>query len=166
MYICTNCGHISDKTPAITEIHPLGDGYAYEKLQSFECPCCHYEMDVAEKCRICGEIKSAEDKDFYGDVCEDCLKDKAKELDTVIECAKLCTSREKVKVNPFLVFMFAPETIDEILWDYFNNICTGETFGFLLKGIYQKKAEEWATADMSWFGETLEEVMKNEQNGV
>lgn len=163
MYICTSCGHISDESPTFTQVHPIGDGYAYETLQSFECPHCHREMDAAEKCQICGEVKSSEDVDFYGGICVDCLRDKAKDLDTVIECAKLCTSRDKVEVNPFLVYMLAPETVDEILWDYFKKCCMGKNFGLLLRDSYQKKAKAWATEDMAWFGDTLEEVIRREQ---
>ncbi len=166
MYICNRCGHIIDELPMYVEIHSFGETYAREILQNPICPCCRNEMDAAETCKVCGEIKSEEENDFYGGICDKCLADKAKDLETVIKCAKLDTNKEKVEVNPFLVFVFSPATIDEILWDYFNGICRSETFGFLLRGIYQEKAEEWAKDDFSWFGDTLEEVMKNEQKGA
>lgn len=166
MYMCTRCGYITDDPPIYAEMHPIGEGYAPEILQNLMCPCCRNEMDAAETCKVCGEIKSEEETDFYEGMCEDCVREKAKDLDTVVKCAKLCTAKEKVKVNPFLVFMLHPQTVDEILWEYFEKCCTSESFKFLLKDIYQRKAEEWATEDMSWFGDTLSEVMKNEQNGA
>lgn len=166
MYICTDCGHISHKAAAYNELHPMGDGLVYETLQSSECPNCRNDMDPAEKCKVCDEIKSAEDNMFYGGICDDCLREKAKDLDTVIRCAKLCTTKEKVEVNPFLTFMLAPESVEDILWDYFNKACSCEGLGQLLRGLYQKKAEEWAKEDLSWFGDTLEEVMRVEHNGA
>ena len=166
MYICTRCCQVTEDLSTFTQLHPCGDGYAGESLQSFDCPVCGYEMDKAEKCRICGEVKSAEEKDFYGGICEDCLRDKAKDLDTVISCAKTADTKETVKVDSFLVYMLHPETVNEILWDYFDKCCNSQAFGYLLKGAYTAKAEAWAMSDTSWFGETLEEVMKNEQNGA
>lgn len=166
MYICSGCGYISHETATYNEIHLIGEGIAYETLQSLECPFCHSDMDSAEKCSVCDEIKSAEDNMFYGGICDDCLREKAKDLDTVIKCAKLCASKETVKVNPFLTFMLAPESVENILWDYFNKACNCEGLGQLLRGLYQKKAEEWAKEDLSWFGDILEEVMKNEHHGA
>jgi hypothetical protein len=166
MYICTSCGYITDILKTYTEWHPYGDGHASETIADFYCPICRQELEQAEKCSICGEIKSLEDDVMYGGICDECLKDKAKDLDAVIECAKLDAEKQKVEVSSFLAYIFSPATVDEILWEYFNNVCKSETIGFLLKGIYQEKAEAWAKSDLSWFGDTLEEVMKNEQKGA
>ncbi len=166
MYICTRCGQVTEDLPTFTQLHPYGDGYAGETLQSFDCPVCGMEMDKAEKCLVCGEVKSAEDIDFYDGICEHCLREKAEDFDTVIRCAKHSPSKEKVEVDQFLVYMLHPESINDILWDYFEKRCNSQAFGFLLKGQYTAKAETWAVSDMSWFGEALSEVMKNEQNGA
>ncbi len=161
-YICTRCGHVKDELPYITEKHPYGDGYAEERLPDFSC-CCGGEYESALTCKMCGEAKSEADNYFYEDICDDCLKEKAKDLDLVTKCAKLCPNKEKVEVDSFLVFMLHPETVNEILWDYFNKCCNSQAFGFLLRETYAKKAEEWATSNLGWFAETLVEVMKNEQ---
>lgn len=162
MYMCTSCGYVADILNTYTEWHPYGDGHASETIADFYCPVCRQELEPAEKCSICGEIKSLEDDVMYGGICDECLKNKAKELDTVIECARFADEKQNVEVSSFLAYIFSPATVDEILWEYFNNVCKSETIGFLLKGIYQKKAETWARSDLSWFGDTLEEVMKNE----
>ena len=166
MYICNRCGHIADKPMEYIQLHPYGDGYAGEKLHSLDCPACGYEMDNAEKCSICGVIKSSEDVDFYDGVCESCLIEKAESLKTVIKCAKASPITEKVEVDSFVAFMLAPETVDEILWDYFKKCCRDKYFGNLVLKEYQRKAEDWALSDLSWFGDALNEVMKNEQNGA
>lgn len=166
MYICNRCGHITDTPMEFIQLHPYGDGYAGEKLQSLDCPACGYEMDKAEKCTICGEVKSSEDTDFYDGVCESCLVEKAGDLETIIKCAKASPTTEKVEVDSFLVFMLHPETVNEILWDYFKKCISSKAWGLLLRSQYREKAIDWATADLSWFGEALSEVMKNEQNGA
>lgn len=164
-YVCNRCGNAKDELPYITEKHPYGDGFAEEKLTDTSC-FCGGDYEEARVCKECGEIKSEADNYFYEDICDDCLKEKAGELDLVIRCAKNEPVKEKVEVDSFLVYMLQPETVNEILWDYFNKCCNSQAFGFLLREQYKKKAQEWATQDLCWFASNLVEVMKNEQNGA
>ena len=62
--------------------------------------------------------------------------------------------------------MLHPETVNEVLWDYFTKCCESEAFGFLLKEQYEKKAQEWASEDLCWFASNLVEVMNREQDGA
>lgn len=161
MYTCNHCGEIRETLRCFNERHPVGDGFAGETLWDNVCPVCGCEMIEGKRCNSCGEVKSIEDEDFYEGICESCLKEIAKDLDTVKQCAKLSPTHQKVEVNSFLVYMLHPQTIDEILWDYFDRCCESSSFGFLLRGMYRKKAEKWATDDLDWFSEALSEVKKN-----
>lgn len=165
MYICTRCGEVTDKLPQFHEPHPIGEGYADEILCSNRCHC-GGDYAVAEKCSVCGQVKNAEETDFFDGICEDCLKAKAQDFVLVRKCADLCAEPVTVSVNPLVYHLLSPESINSILWNYLDNCCTGEYFGELLKVRYRQKAKEWAESDLSWFRDALEEVRKNEQNGA
>lgn len=162
-YICNRCRNVTDELPYIKEKHPYGDGFAEEKITDTAC-FCGGEYESARECKMCGEIKSEADNYFYEGICDDCLKEKAGNLDLVIKCVKNEPTKEKVEVDSFLVYMLHPETVNEILWDYFNKCCSSQAFGFLLREKYSQKAQKWATEDLCWFSSNLVEVMKNEQS--
>jgi hypothetical protein len=166
MYICNRCGHIADTPAEFIQLHPYGDGYAGETLQNLDCPVCGYEMDEAEKCLVCGQIKSTEDVDFYNGICEHCLREKAEDFDTVRKCAEIYPEKRTVEVDTLIHYLLSPEDVNSALWSYLKACCDDKKYGWLNAQRYQKKAEVWAVSDMSWFGETLSEVMKNEQNGA
>lgn len=164
-YICNRCHNIVTELPTFTERHPYGDGYAEERASDPSCMC-GGEYEAARVCDMCGEIKSESDNYFYEGICDDCLKEKAGNLDLVVKCVKNEPTKETVKVDAFLTYMLHPETVNEVLWDYFTKCCKSEAFGFLLKEQYEKKAQEWASEDLCWFASNLVEVMNREQDGA
>lgn len=162
MYICSHCGETLESLKSFEERHPIGDTFAYEAILDSACPRCGCEMLEGKNCSVCGEVKSIEDEDFYEGICESCLKEMAKDLDTVKQCAKLSPTYQEVKVNSFLLYMLLPQSVEDILWDYFKKCCESSSFGYLLREMYRKKAEAWATDDLDWFSETLKKVKANE----
>ena len=164
-FLCNRCGAVRDTLSRTTERHPYGDSFAEENMPDTRC-FCGGEFEPAVTCRACGELKREEDNFFYEGFCDDCLKEKAKDLKLVTKCAKAYPNKTTVEVDDLLVYLLSPETVNGILWDYFTKCCESQSFGFLLRDSYAKKAEEWATADLLWFAEALDEEMKNEQDGA
>lgn len=156
-YICTRCGFITDELAEMTERHPVGDGYAEESVSSW-LHSCGGEFDRAKTCKICGETKSEEDNLFHGDVCEDCLKEAGKDFELVKKCSDKGNAKVSIEVDSLAVALLSPMEINTALWEYIKSACDSSSFGFLLKGVYEKKAEKWALNDLDWFSDMICEV--------
>lgn len=155
-YICTSCGHITEVLPKVIEKHPVGDGYAEEEVSSWICDCGGV-IDSAAICQICGETKSEEDNLFYGDFCEDCLKEAAKDFDLVKKCSDKLEAKTTVEIDSLAQILLGDRDINEILWNIINASYEG-VFGAESKKQDALKAEKWAREDLDWFSDAISEV--------
>ncbi len=155
-YICTRCGFITDELPKITERHPVGDGYGEETLSSW-IHSCGGEFDCAKTCKICGKTKSEEESLFHGDICEDCLKEAAKDFDLVKKCSDKGNVKAMAEIDSLLLTLLAGRDINEILWNVVNVAYEGP-FGAECKKGDAYRAEKWALNDLDWFSDMICEV--------
>lgn len=69
IYICTKCGRVYDEMPTVQQLHPYGNGFAYETVTDDMCRC-GGDIVEAEQCSRCGGY--FEPYEMYGDLCISC----------------------------------------------------------------------------------------------
>ena len=146
-YKCLECGHIFEEGEQSRweEHHPYGMGYAEEEF--YGCPLCNGDYEETERCEICGG-EFLEDELLGGCVCEECVEECKRDLET---CYKIAESAEKeeIKINALLTSLFSVDEIEAILYQRLES----------LKDNIDCSA--FINEDKDWFAEKLaEEVSK------
>lgn len=122
-----------------------------EVFEDYElCPCCGGDCEELFECPECGE--KFEQEFIENGVCENCLKNLAKDLEMCCEVGKL--SPRQIKINDFLGFFFSEKEIEEILYNHLKNIENA-------RDDMESICHEYIMADPSWYVEHREKVLEN-----
>ena len=144
---CLSCGHIFEEGEQARweEHHPYGMGYASESFSG--CPICNGDYEETKQCEICGG-EFLEDKLNGGCVCDECVEEYKRDLET---CYKIADTAEKeeIKINPLLVSLFDVDEIETILYQQLESVKDNID------------CSAFINEDKDWFAERLaEEVSK------
>ena len=146
-YKCLSCGHIFEdgEQARWEEHHPCGMGYATESFDG--CPICQGNFEETKQCKICGG-DFLEDELLGGCVCEECIEEHKRDLETCYAIAKTA-EKEEIKINALLVSAFDITEIEEILYQQLETVGDNNDFSTFIN------------EDKHWFAEKLaEEVSK------
>ena len=140
MYKCYECGHIFEEG----EQNYSGDGWNEPKTAI--CPVCGGAFGGANFCSRCGG-QFLEDELTEG-FCEDCVNGAIEEysFDHITKLYLMASDeKEEVELNSFIVSMFSPSQINELL------------LRELLKSDKIKKADcsHFVKSDKNWFLEKI-----------
>ena len=143
---CLDCGHIFEEGEQSRweEHHPYGMGYAAESFSG--CPICNGDFEETKQCEICGG-EFLEDELNGGCVCDDCVEEYKRDLETCYAIAET-TEKQEIKINALLASLFDVDEIETILYHY-------------LKTKRDIDCSKFVNQDKDWFADRLvEEVSK------
>ena len=144
---CLACGHIfEDGEQAVwEEHHPYGMGYATEEFSG--CPICNGDFEETKQCEICGG-EFLEDELNGGCVCDDCVEEYKRDLETCYAIAET-TEKQEIKINALLASLFDVDEIEAILYQQLESVKDNID------------CSAFINEDKDWFAEKLaEEVSK------
>lgn len=144
---CLSCGHIFEEGEQARweECHPYGMGYASESFSG--CPICNGDYEETKQCEICGG-EFLEDELLGGCVCEECVEEYKRDLETCYKIAETA-EKEEIKINPLLVSLFDVDEIETILYQKLESVKDNID------------CSAFINEDKDWFAEKLaEEVSK------
>ena len=144
---CLACGHIFEEGEQARweEHHPYGMGYAAEEFSG--CPICKGDFEETKQCEICGG-EFLEDELLGGCVCEECVEECKRDLETCYKIAETAP-KEEIKINPLLASLFDVDEIEAILYQQLESVKDNID------------CSAFINEDKDWFAEKLaEEVSK------
>lgn len=144
---CLECGHIFEdgEQARWEEHHPYGMGTASEKFSG--CPICRGSYEETKQCEICGG-EFLEDELLGGCVCEECVEECKRDLETCYKIAETAP-KEEIKINPLLASLFDVDEIESILYQQLESVKSNID------------CSAFINEDKDWFAEKLvEEVIK------
>lgn len=144
---CLECGNIFEEGEQVRweEHHPYGMGYASEEFSG--CPLCNGDFEETKQCEICGG-EFLEDELNGGCVCDECVKEYKRDLETCYKIAETA-EKEEIEINPLLVSLFDVDEIETILYQQLESVKDNID------------CSAFINEDRDWFAEKLaEEVSK------
>lgn len=144
---CLDCGHIFEEGEQARweEHHPYGMGYVAEEFSG--CPICNGDFEETKQCKICGG-EFLEDELNGGCVCDDCVEEYKRDLETCYAIAET-TEKQEIKINALLASLFDVDEIETILYQQLESVKDNID------------CSAFINEDKDWFAEKLaEEVNK------
>ena len=145
-YKCDHCVREFEEPDIITEAHGITDG-SCEKIGV--CPYCKGYFEEMHKCEICGEYFTEDE--LSGGVCDECIYEKATDVEFCYKLGAEENAQESVKINGFVASYFSEEQINEILINRIREI----------NRIVNVSCYDFIDSDKSWFAEKLIEEKNN-----
>ena len=117
---CLDCGHIFEEGEQSRweEHYPYGMGYAAEEFSG--CPICNGDFEETKQCEICGG-EFLEDELNGGCVCDDCVEEYKRDLETCYAIAET-TEKQEIKINALLASLFDVDEIEAILYQQLESV--------------------------------------------
>lgn len=103
---------------------------------------------MAIKCQICGKRRC--DENMFGDVCKYCVDDFRHNYKVCNQIANGAKDKQSIEINSFLLSMFSPADIEEVLMDRLDE-CAADA------SVAEKATDcgKWIDEDIHWFAEQL-----------
>ena len=145
-YQCHECDRRFEEPDFVIERHGL-DTPPYEKIAV--CPYCKGYFEEMQECKICGQHFT--DDELSGGVCDECIYEKATDVEFCYKLGAEENAQESVKINGFVASYFSEEQINEILINRIREI----------NRIVNISCYDFIDSDKSWFAEKLIEEKNN-----
>lgn len=147
-YKCLGCGHIFEEGEQAAWREYMGECHGSLAYKEFSgCPICKGDFEETKQCEICGG-EFLEDELNGGLVCDDCVEEYKRDLETCYAIAET-TEKQEIKINALLASLFDVDEIETILYQQLESV----------KDSIDCSA--FINEDKDWFAEKLaEEVNK------
>ena len=145
---CLECGNIFEEGEQATWREYMGECHGSPAYEEFSgCPICNGEYEETKRCEICGG-EFLEDELLGGCVCEECVEECKRDLETCHKIAETAP-KEEIKINPLLASLFDVDEIEAILYQQLESVKDNID------------CSAFINEDKHWFAEKLaEEVSK------
>lgn len=142
MYICEDCGVITEELTSYTQSHLCGEGWVEETLYEGECSHCGGALVEAKVCPVCKVTYINGETEF---MCTNCVED-----NSTFENAKGMGAEveDKVRINGLWSFAFTSCEINEILEKAFKE---------MPEELQKKYIKEYCEEDTSYLADFVEE---------
>lgn len=144
MFICRDCGCISEEIPWHSEGRPYGEGYANEDCVD-SCHCGGY-YEPAKLCPVCGVTYIREEDES---ICSNCYED-GMTYENALKMGE--DAKQEIEINGFWTSVFKTHEIEEIL---------KKTFDELPPKFQKRYIQEFCEEDEYYYRDFLEREAQN-----
>lgn len=151
-YMCMSCGNIFEQGEQRKWRESRGEFWGapcYEDMSG--CPICGGDYAKAKKCEMCRTVHLEEE--LEAGVCGDCVEKYRNDIDMCYAIG--AHEKDDVSLNSFLLSVFSPEQIEEILFSALKEA----------KKLVEIDCKEFISNDLWWFCKKLLEEVKKNENG-